>query len=96
MSLLEDAKKATRTMNNFYDDELTDLLNAGKRDLRIAGIFFEDEQAGMDIEPLVKRALMTYVKANFGYDNPDADRLHDSYVMLKQHLALSGDYREME
>lgn len=96
MSLLEDAKKATRTMNNFYDDELTDLLNAGKADLRLAGIFFEDEVAEAPVDPLIKRALMVYVKSNFGYDNPDADRLRDSYVLLKQHLALSGEYRAVE
>lgn len=96
MTLLDDAKKATRTMNTFYDDELTDLLNAGKRDLRVAGIYFLDETQAEAIDPLIKRALMTYVKAHFGYDNPDADRFHDSYVMLKQHLALSGEYREVE
>lgn len=95
MSLLESAKKATRTMNSYYDEELNDLLDAGKRDLRIAGIHFEDESEE-DIDPLIKRALMTYVKANFGYDNVEADRFNHSYIMLKQHLALSGEYHAVE
>jgi len=51
-------------------------------------------QGTLDI--LIKRAIITYVKANFGWDNPDAERLQQSYVMLKQHLALSGDYNVVE
>ena len=43
-------------------------------------------------DPLVRRAITTYVKANFGWDNPDAERLQKAYDLLKMHLTLSTDY----
>ena len=55
----------------------------------------EPEQVLVDVEvmdALIKRAIIFYCKANFGYDNPDAQRFYDSYRMLETHLALSGDY----
>ncbi|NLC03180.1 MAG: phage gp6-like head-tail connector protein [Tissierellia bacterium] len=48
------------------------------------------------MDSLIQRAITLYVKANFGWDNPDAERLQQSYVMLKQHLSLSGDYNVVE
>lgn len=94
MALLDDIKTALRVNSTAYNSEVTDLIDAGKSDLRLAGVFFKDETENPPLDPLVKRAITIYCKANFGYDNPDADRLNDSYVMLKQHLSLSGDYRE--
>ena len=44
------------------------------------------------IDPLIKRAIITYVKANFGWNNPDAEKLKQSYEMLKSHLSLSAEY----
>ena len=94
MPLLDDVKKALRISSANYDDEVNDLINASKSDLRLAGIYFKDETKELPLDPLVKRAVVTYCKANFGYENTDADRFRDSYVMLKQHLGLAGDYRE--
>lgn len=94
MSLLDDVKKALRISSSAYDDEVTDLIDAGKSDLRLAGIYFKSETEELPLDPLVKRAVITYCKAYFGYENTDADRFIDSYVMLKQHLSLAGDYRE--
>lgn len=58
----------------------------------------EPEQVLVDvgyIDPLLKRAITLYCKANFGYDNPDAERFAESYHMLKIHLALSSEYTEV-
>ena len=44
------------------------------------------------MDPLIKRAITIYVKAHFGWNNPDAERLQQSYNMLKCHLALSQEY----
>lgn len=90
MSILTDVKNALRVSSKFPEDEVNDLIEAGKLDLRLAGVYFKDE----DVDPLIKRAIITYCKANFGYDNPDADRFQKSYTMLKQHLSLAGDYHE--
>ena len=43
-------------------------------------------------DPLIRRAITTYVKANFGWDNPDAERLQKAYDLLKAHLTLTEDY----
>lgn len=93
-NMLEDVKLALRITNDAYDSEVQDLIESALMDLVQSGIFIDIKEFG-DLEttdPLIKRAIVTYAKANFGLDNPNAERFHDSYVMLKQHLALSGDY----
>lgn len=87
--MLENVKKALRVTSSAFDEEVKELIESAKLDLKIAGITVSDSP-----DALVRRAITIYCKVNFGYDNPDADRFQDSYVMLKQHLSLSGDYRE--
>ncbi len=88
--MLADIKLSLRINNTAFDTEINDLIEAAKKDLSIAGVVTLEYT-----DPLLKRAITIYVKANFGWDNPDAERLQESYVMLKQHLALSGDYNVM-
>ncbi len=87
MSILDDVKVALRISNTAYDSEISDLINAAKSDLALSGVLKVD-----DTDPLIKRALIVYCKANFGWNNPDAERLQQSYDMLKCHLALSQEY----
>jgi hypothetical protein len=47
------------------------------------------------MDPLIKRAIMVYVKANFGWSNPDAENFQKSFWMLKAHLSLSQEYAEV-
>ncbi len=85
--MLNSIKTSLRITNTAFDTEILDLIEAGKLDLGISGV------ENIDIDnALIKRAITIYVKANFGWDNPDAERLQRSYVMLKQHLSLAGDY----
>lgn len=94
MSLFDDIKPALRISksNKAFDTEVQDLIDAARQDLKLAGISASMVGAENGIDPLIKRAITTYTKANFGYDNPDADRLKDSYESLKNHMSLSGDY----
>lgn len=85
--MIEDVKLALRLTNSAYDMEVQDLIESAKMDLVQSGI-----KNVKETDPLIKRAIITYAKANFGIDNSQADRFHDSYVMLKQHLSLAGDY----
>lgn len=87
--MLERVKKALRITSSAFDEEIAGLIEAAQADLLMAGIYIVD-----DTDPLIRRAITVYAKANFGFDNPDADRFQDSYIMLKQHLCLSGDYNE--
>ncbi len=89
--MLEDIKVSLRISNTAFDIEILDLIEAAELDLSISGV------ENIDIDnALIKRAITIYVKANFGWDNPDAERLQRSYVMLKQHLSLAGDYNVVE
>lgn len=91
MALLDDVKSALRITTNDPGivGEVQDLINAAKSDLGLSGVLSEKV---IDTDPLIKRAVITYCKVNFGYDNPDADRLQKSYDLLKTHLSLSVDY----
>ena len=91
MAILDDVKVALRiaASNTTFDGEIGDLIEAAKDDLQLAGITSDDTT-----EPLIKRAVITYCKAHFGYDNPDADRFIKSYEMLKMHLTLAEDYTD--
>jgi uncharacterized phage protein (predicted DNA packaging) len=95
--MLADVKLALRVTTNMFDGEIQDLIDAARLELVQSGISSEkaeDETEGID--PLIKRAITIYCKANFGFDNPDAERLQQSYEMIKQHLSLAGDYQEVE
>lgn len=87
MALLDNVKQALRISNTAYDTEITDLLATCKKDLQLAGLLVVDET-----DEMTKRAITVYVKANFGWDNPSAERLHKSYEMFKNHLSLSIEY----
>ena len=91
MAILDDVKVALRiaATNTAFDGEVGDLIDAAKDDLQLAGITSDDTT-----DPLIKRAVITYCKAHFGYDNPDADRFIKSYEMLKMHLTLAEDYTD--
>lgn len=89
MALLDDVKAACRvsSTNAGIATELTDLINAAEHDLSNTGISIDDLT-----DPLIKRAIVLYCKAHFGYNNEDAQRFSDNYESLKAHLAMSVDY----
>lgn len=87
MELVKGALRVTTDAPGIIS-EIENLINAAKIDLEIAGVkYIEDD-------PLIQRAVIFYCKGHFGFDNPEAERFLRSYEMLKQHLSLSGDYRE--
>lgn len=85
--MLEKIKQVLRinTSNKAYDTEINDLIEACKLDLKLSGIA---SSLIKDDDPLVKQAIITYSKANFGYDNPDSEKFKESYSLLKQYLAI--------
>lgn len=89
MSILDDAKLALRISSAVYDNEITDLIDACRADMALVGL---DPLRVVETDKLVKRAIVTFVKANFGLDNPDAERLQASYEQIKASLALAAAY----
>lgn len=80
-TMLDDVRLALRLTTTVYDNELNDLVNAGLNDLGVAGVDNGDLN-----EPLIKRAVITYVKIHFGSPS-DFDRLKAVYDEQKAQLA---------
>ncbi|MEH6975903.1 MULTISPECIES: head-tail connector protein [Bacillus] len=89
--MLDVVKKSLRISHNALDDEISDLIEAARRDLSLSGVSVS--KTNDDADPLIKRAIITYVKANFIPDEKEAERFQLSYNMLRNHLTLAGDYK---
>lgn len=89
--MLVDIKKALRVSHNALDDEITDLIEAARHDLMLSGV--SSTKANDVADPLIKRAIKTYCKAEFISEVKEAERFQQSYNMLKTHLTLAGDYK---
>ena len=87
--MLESVKMALRISNNAYDTEIQDLINIAKADMALVGI---TEASIVDEDMLIKRAIITFAKANFGLNNPDSEKLQMSYEMIRNHLSMSINY----
>lgn len=81
-----------RISHTRFDAEITDLIGAARADLLLGGI--KASKVNDESDTLIKRAIVCYVKAEFGLDNADADKYRESYNMLKRHLMLSSEYSE--
>lgn len=89
MALLDDVKLALRISNTAFDGELGDLIESAEADLGLSGVL---DTNITDTDPLIKRAIITYCKANFGIENSNAEKYQKSYEAIRNHLSLSGDY----
>lgn len=77
-----------------FDEEISDLIRAARKDLSLGGVL--PDRVNDDKDPLIKRAIVTYAKAEFGLDNPDSEKYRASYQMLRTHLMLSSEYTSVE
>lgn len=95
MNLLDDVKLALRVTHDKLDTEVNDCIEEARFDLIQAGVSSKKVQD--DKDPLIRRAIKVYCKANFGLADKDTiivkEKYQESYEMIKQHLSLSGDYR---
>ena len=88
-TMLDDVKLALRLTTTAYDNELTDLINAGLADLGVAGVITEDDTD----DALIKRAVITYCKIHFG-SPADFDRLKAIYDEQKAQLGMADGYTD--
>lgn len=84
--ILSAVKLALRITTEAFDTELTDLISAALADLGIAGVTNQDTS-----DPLVRRAVTTYCRMNFGQPD-DYDRLRASYWEQKAQMAMATGY----
>ena len=72
---------------NDYDEEITDVIEAARSEMVAGGV--SDVKAHDDEDGRVRLAIKVYVKANFGMDNPDAERFMKSFDAML--TSMSGD-----
>lgn len=82
------AKLALRINTDAFDYEIEDLIRAAVADLGLAGVTNENCD-----DPLVRKAVITYVKLNFG-EPDDYDRLKASYDEQKSQMSMATNYTE--
>ena len=97
--MLTELKLAMRISTTVFDAELLGLIAAAIADIKHAGARFDASPTETDgaitdytiADPLVKRAVITYCRANFGSPQ-DYDRLKASYDEQKGQLRESLAY----
>lgn len=88
MTPLEHAKLALRITSDSYDEDINLLIEAGLKDLNIAGVDFSDIK-----DPLVLQAVITYVRCHFGTP-PDYEQVKASYDEQKAQLSYATGYTD--
>lgn len=94
-SLLEDAKLRLRLHTDAFNSEISDLIDAAAADLLHRNAIQEAQLEGVDIDPLIKRAIMTYVRAFFGTPE-DPERLKADYDEQKATLMMTSGFTDWE
>ena len=103
--MLNEAKKALRVTNAYYDSEIASLLMAGANDLEIAGVVLPgtvtftistgDTVTDMSTltDALAMRAVITYAQMRFG-NPPNYQQLADAYDLQKVQLMHATGYTD--
>lgn len=89
---LSDIRLRVRSSVDKLDGEIKDLILAARADLVRGGVL--PARAADETDPLVKQAISTYVKAEFGLDNDDADKYRASFRNQKIALSMASEYIE--
>lgn len=76
---LDELKLMLRVTSDVYDHEILIEAEAALRDMERVGI---REDYIKEANASVRHAVACYVKANFGYDNEEADRFNRSYRQM--------------
>lgn len=89
---LAKAKLALRIADGItaYDGEITDLVEAAKQDLTLAGVTSTSES-----DPIVLRAILTYVRMYFG-SPANYDELRAAYYTQRDMLRSATGYTDWE
>ena len=78
MALLDLCRSAVRLSHAASDEEIQAWIDDALADMARAGVRRELLDPD-NPDPMVRGAVVNYVKANFGYDNSEAPRFQESY-----------------
>lgn len=87
--ILSAVRSSLRITSTDYDDEISTLVAAAKADLKRGGVLLAKVD---DTDPMIRVAIICYVKSAFGLDNDEADRYAAAYQSMLSALKLSADY----
>lgn len=89
-TLLVAVKKSLRISADIFDDDLTELIEAAKNDLKMRGVDNIDEDA-----PLVRQAVKLYCRGNFANGDVKERELYQSrYLDLAGAMSLCSYYED--
>jgi len=88
MATLDNVRAALRVRTLAYDNELTNLINAAKTDLGIAGVDLPST-----LDEICETAIITYCKMHFGLPE-DTEWLKKSYDEQKAQLVTATGYTD--
>lgn len=74
-----------------YDGEISDAIDAARAEMVAGGV--RPEKAADDEDGRIRLAIKVYVKANFGMDNPDAERFMKSFDCMLTSMSGDSAYR---
>jgi hypothetical protein len=87
-TLLDKTKTALRVTVDAYDSDLTDMIEAAKLDLGIAGV-----ELPTTLDAICERAIITYCRVHFSaLSDGEFSRLKASYDEQKAQLATATGY----
>jgi hypothetical protein len=75
-----------------FDTEVQDMISAAQSDLIEVGVNPDVFNSG---DPLIRRAITTYCKANFGYDTDNVAAFASAFEKLKIFLMNCTDYQPL-
>lgn len=92
MALIDDVRVCLRVTHDATDSEIQMWIDAALEDMRRCGVreYMLDENT---MNSLARSAVTCFVKANYGYDNSEAERFIESYRMMLAGL-LNSSYNE--
>ncbi len=89
---LTDIRLSARVDSSDAEDEIAVLIQAAREELHTAGI--KEEKCKDENDAQIKRAIIVFVKAEFGIENADREKYLQSFESIKLRLALSTEYKE--
>lgn len=92
MTLLADVKTALRVSSTALDGDISILIDAALADLALVGITGDSVNINTE-DPLIKRAVITFCRANFGQPD-DYEKMKASYDEQKAQLWMASNYTD--
>lgn len=81
MALLDEVRTCLRVTSTLTDTEIQMWINAAIEDMRRCGVK-DALLVESTMNSLAKSAVVCFVKAQYGYDNSEAQRFLESYGMM--------------